>query len=826
MLCAYNIQIYDIDENELVYELVSTENQRAIQNNINLLTGYVKNQENKITTLRTYREEYNSSTLKSEFKLDLEDDRLSLLAKYDKMAKTVSDLKSGKTLTQSDITKYFQYWGEVIETIQARIGRLVSDATGEAIEPDEGSAEYIKTQIEKWVNVDPNRTNGIEYEGDVELIDDTTFRTVKDEFSSYSYYYDSVMAARRELSASDTSFINDTTLEKTRKTIYLMYSKHTNESYYAKDLWEAVNAMWKQINIDTKIKECESVLNKFEEELEQEVFALAHLNGGQVTKDTKAYRTTNATDDNLLYIIPANGEVAIINIEPQPPKGWAYIISDGQKAYIQTENLKYYDIEDGKYYLDKPISPTNYNGEANVVTHQLPIDILENGKAYKWSVTLYWSTSGKYNQDNLIDGQLTSVECYFDARKRPIAYLDNLKQIFSIPFNFVDVVVPTFFDYEDKDGHLKAVSLKEGDKVLFLHLDENNKDLAVIRYTTSENIEVEGTVELSCLSGTGEYDPERYKLYSKYATFIGGYEQEQYTSVSYFRWVLSKLQYDSEEVVEVIKDTGMVPSVDIKCYYDGFLNGEKYSIKLYIQTLDNVEVESPEYIFEVQYIDISIENMVNAENSPIEHGIVVEWSNLRLIQGEVIGESSYSDDSPIDSHTTLTLEKNATLTFDQDKGNPLSIDWNANHIISMRIDEDRPEDQVYYTASGLDDNGDVIYKTLELINREDTDTTGVADFVYTIHTATLHESYKQEIIASPLYWYIIILKQDGFVVYRKYADGLFPMRELYASYNGFTENRNPVPLPLRYYDEPSERVNYNYQTIIRNDGTYRDEEGE
>ena len=236
MLCAYNIQIYDIDTNDLVYELVSTENQRAIQKNINLLTGYVANQENKITTLRTYREEYNSSTLKSEFKLDLEDDRLSLLAKYDKMAKTVSDLKAGKTLTQSDITKYFQYWGEIIETIQARIGRLVSDVTGQPVNPDEGSAEYIKVQIEKWENVDPNRTDGIEYEGDVQLIDDKTFQTVKDEFSIYSEYYDNVMAARRELSASDTSFINDTTLEKVRKTIYLMYSKHTNESYYAKDL--------------------------------------------------------------------------------------------------------------------------------------------------------------------------------------------------------------------------------------------------------------------------------------------------------------------------------------------------------------------------------------------------------------------------------------------------------------------------------------------------------------------------------------------------------------------------------------------------------------
>lgn len=824
MLCAYNIQIYDIDTNDLVYELVSTENQRAIQKNINLLTGYVANQENKITTLRSYKEEYNSSTLKSEFKLDLEDDRLSLMSKYDKMAKTVSDLKAGKTLTQSDITKYFQYWGEIIETIQARIGRLVSDVTGQPVNPDEGSAEYIKVQIEKWENVDPNRTDGIEYEGDVQLIDDKTFQTVKDEFSIYSEYYDNVMAARRELSASDTSFINDTTLEKVRKTIYLMYSKHTNESYYAKDLWEAVNSMWKQINIDKKIKECESILTKLQEDLQQEVFALAHLNGGQVTQETKAYNTTNATDDNLLYKIPKNGEVAIIDINPQPPAGWAYIIYGGQKAYIQTENLKYFDIEDGKYYLDKPIPPTNYNGEANVITHQLPVNVLENGKSYKWSVTLYWSTSGKYNQDDLIDGQLTSVESYFDARKRPVVYLDNLKQIFSIPYNFVEVISSTVFDYEDKDGHLKTVSLEVGDKVLFLHLDEKDKNLAVIRYTTSENVEVDGTVELSCLSGTGEYDPNRYKLYSKYATFIGGYEQEQYVSVSYFRWVLCKLQYDSEEVVEVIKDTGMIPSVDIKFYYDGFLNGEKYSIKLYVQTLDNVEVETPEYVFEVQYIDISIENMVNAENSPIEHGIIVEWSNLRLIQGEVIGNNYYTDDSPIDAHTTLTLDKGSTLTFDQDKGNPLSIDWNANHIISMRIDEDRPEDQIYYTASGLDDNGEVIYKTLELVNREDTDTTGIADFVYTIHTATTHESYKQEIIASPLYWYIIILKQNGFIVYRKYADGLFPMRELYASYNGFTENKNLVPLPLRYYDEPSDRVNYNYQTIIKNDGTYRDEE--
>ena len=825
LLCAYNIQIFDVDTNELVYELISTENQRVIQANINRLSGYITNQENKISKVQEYKNEYDKSTLRSEFKYDLEDDRTNLLDKYDKMAVILSDLKAGEELSQSEITKYFQYWGEAIETIKARVGRVISDTTGDPVQPDEGSAEYIKMKIEEWANIDPARTDGIEYEGDVELVNSTAFNTVKDELSAYSDYYDNVMAARRELSASDTSFINDTTLDKAKKTIYLMYSKHTNESYYAKDLWAAVDTMWKSLNFEKKEKECRNYLEKYQSEIEQESYALAHLNGGIVTEDTEAYSTASAIEENLVYTIPKDGVVAIIDMEPQPPEGWAYIIYGGIKAYIQTTNLEYYNIEYGKYYLDNPIPPTNYEGDPNVISHQLPINVLKNGKSYKWSVTLYWSTSGDYTQDDKIDGKLTSIECYFDARKRPKVYLKNLEQVFTIPYNYVEIATETSFAYEDKDGHEQIKELSAGEKVLFLHRATDNENSAYIRTVDDENVYIYGVIPVESLVNTGLYEEGIQKLYelqSKYVTFIGGYEQEQHVSISYFRWVLSKLQYDTEEVVEVVEDTGMIPSIDVKFFYDGFLNGEKYSIKLYVQTLDNVEAESVEYKFKVQYIDISIENMINAENSPIEHGIIVEWSNLRLIQGDVIGGYSYTDDLPNDSQTSISLEEGTTLTFDQDKGNPLSIDWDANHIISMRIDKDRPKDQIYYTASGLDDNGEVIYKTLELINRPDTDTTGVADLVYTVHTAITDETYTQEIIASPLYWYIIILKQDGFIVYRKYADGLFPMRELYASYNGFTDDRNPVPLPLRYYDEPSERVNYNYQTIIRNDGTYRE----
>ena len=825
LLCAYNIQIYNIDTNELVYELVSTENQRAIQSNINRLSGYITNQNNKISKLEKYETEYNQSDLRTNFKYDLEEDRITTLEKYDKMSATLSKLKEGEELSQSEITKYFQYWGEIVEIVQNRIGKSIDDVTETLIQPDEGSAEYIKMQIETWMNIDPKRTDGIEYEGDVELINSDAFNLVKDEFSTFSDYYENVMSERRELGASDTSFITDTTLDKAKKTIYLMYSKHTNESYYAKDLWAAVDLMWKSVDFKKKYDECQLYLEQYQTEIEQESYALAHLNGGQVTEDTNAYSTTNATDENLLYTIPKDGVIAIIDIEPQPPTGWAYIIYSGTKAYIETTNLQYYNIEDGKYFLEKPISPTNYEGEANIIKHQLPINVLENGKSYKWSVTLYWSTSGDYTKDEEIDGHLTSVESYFDARKRPKVYLGNLEQIFTIPYNYVEIATDTSFTYEDVDGNIQTKELTAGESVLFLHKAEDDVDSAYIRTIDDNNNYIYGLIPVSHLVNEGLYEngiQNLYELQSKYTTFIGGYEQEQHVSISYFRWVLCKLQYDTEEIEEVVKDTGMIPSIDVKFFYDGFLNGEKYSIKLYIQTLDNVEAESLEYKFKVQYIDISIENMVNAENSPIEHGIIVEWSNLRLIQGNIIGDYYYTDDLPNDLHTSISLPEKSTLTFDEDKGNPLSIDWNANHIISIRIDKDRPEDQIYYTASGLDDNGEVIYKTLELVNRVDTDTTGIADLVYTIHTSTTNEVYSQEIIPSPLYWYIIILKQNGLIIYTKYADGLFPMKELYASYNEFSEDRNIVPLPLRYYEEPSERVNYNYQTIIKNDGTYRE----
>lgn len=807
-LVAYNIQIFDNDTNNLVYELTSTENERAIQAKIEEVSNWLENQETKQEKVNTSEDEYNSSEIKTNFRNKLKEAIANEKKKLLSMETILNKKKDGKLTDQTDISKYFEYWGNILTDLGSLIGNEEN--------PLPNTGEYILNTIEGWLNIDPARTDGIEYEDEeVEIINRTAFNKIKELYMSLKQYYEDVMKARG--GASDTTYINDTTYNKAKQAAYLIYSEFSNEPYFNKDLYEAINSVWITVDFNKLRTEIGNYENSWREEISQEEYALAHLSGGKTTQKVNVYKTASASDSNIAYVLSQGAQVAIIKQETNPPSGWYYICSDGYFGYIQSKYVEMYNIQYGKYYLEKPVFPTNYEGEQNTVYHQLPINVLENGKAYKWSVTLYWSTSGRYDEDDKIDGNLTSVENYFDTRKKPQIALDNYKQIFTIPFNYVitknDILVGT------EDGG--NITIKAGSSVRIITLVENDETMANIEYVDEKtNITYQTIAPVNALSDLGLYNTStNYILPSKKAIFKGSYEQEQFVSISYFRWVLYKLQYDSEEVTEIVKDTGMIPSVDFQFSYDGFLNDEKYAIQIFVQTLDNVEAQTDLIKFKVSYINYTIDNMLNAENSPIEHGIIVEWSNLRLIKGEIEGSSHYEDDIPTEGKTSLTLDKDSKLVFDKDKQRPLSLDFDANQILCTRFDEERPlSNQIYYTASGLDDNGEVISKTLEMLPKADTQETGKVILRYTIKTAIGVEIYEQEIIASTLYWYVIIMKKDGFVIFTKYAQGLFPALDQYPNLNKFTSQKGLYPDALTYLEEPSDKVEYNYQTIVDRDG--------
>lgn len=84
------------------------------------------------------------------------------------------------------------------------------------------------------------------------------------------------------------------------------------------------------------------------------------------------------------------------------------------------------NLSKGMYMLTTPMYPVDYQGNNNVLVHQLPTSILTNGTNYKWTITLYWSSEN--NGDNL-DKNIVSQEAYFECRTMPTIEISNFTNI-------------------------------------------------------------------------------------------------------------------------------------------------------------------------------------------------------------------------------------------------------------------------------------------------------------------------------------------------------------------------------------------------------------
>ena len=101
-LVAYNIQIFDNDTNNLVYELTSTENERAIQAKIEEVSNWLENQETKQERVNTSEDEYNSSEIKTNFRNKLKEAIANEKKKLLSMETILNKKKDGKLTTHKD----------------------------------------------------------------------------------------------------------------------------------------------------------------------------------------------------------------------------------------------------------------------------------------------------------------------------------------------------------------------------------------------------------------------------------------------------------------------------------------------------------------------------------------------------------------------------------------------------------------------------------------------------------------------------------------------------------------------------------------------------
>lgn len=573
--------------------------------------------------------------------------------------------------------------------------------------------------------------------------------------------------------------------------------------------------------------------------------------------------------------------------------------SEAQIKYLETAIN---NLSKGMFVLSEPLYPVDYLGNNTVLQHQLPVGIFTNGKDYKWTITLFWSSTEKkgdpeqleefrkqleqaktdlnnvtlneesvttlqttYNSDQAwsnLDKSLTTFKTNANSNiskmkafisgtgegdfwklgdsivteaNTCITQAQNVKNRIETYYKIVSADYQKRFNnnstllqssissYQEqkKTGKITSAAISPLQSLMEYMTSLKSTDNYSTKTITNEywlnvatelksqlsvletkKTELEDTVihlettiqndglDMSITSQEAYFECRTMPtiqidnfipiINKKYYEFTGKYTQNENVPVTYFRWVLTQVTTG-----EVLKDTGLIPSTDLRFYYDGFLNDYQYTIQLFVQNQNNIQVQTDALKFKVSYVGLIVDNVVTATPNTEEHGIIVEWSGIHGITGTIYGQYEYLKDMPVITHNSLELPKGSSLVFDKDNDDTLKVPaTTASHIISIRIDS--PDIETIYEATGSN-GGLPYYKRLTLDGN---------DLVYDINGV---KQIKHTIIPSKLYWYVIFMLPDKLIVSQKWADGLFPAADLYPHVGLY-------PKPLTYHNTEGEVI--------------------
>lgn len=114
---------------------------------------------------------------------------------------------------------------------------------------------------------------------------------------------------------------------------------------------------------------------------------------------------------------------------------------------------------------------------------------------------------------------------------------------------------------------------------------------------------------------------------SKSYTFTGAYTQAEGVNWKYYQWNI----YNADG--GVINTSNRIDTGEIKYYYDGFFNGERYGVSLSIETQDSMSIETDIIYFNVSYAEPDITNSPSATVNCNNNAVELTWSPPLINQG-------------------------------------------------------------------------------------------------------------------------------------------------------------------------------------------------
>lgn len=124
-------------------------------------------------------------------------------------------------------------------------------------------------------------------------------------------------------------------------------------------------------------------------------------------------------------------------------------------------------------------------------------------------------------------------------------------------------------------------------------------------------------------------------LAQRFYTFEGTFSQEQGDALKWIRWEIASENADAE-VDDVFYDTGYIYGTgELKVYYDGFVTGNYYDIRLTAETVNNEQATTGWVRFEVTY-DLPESTTVATAQLTGKGYVVVTWDRIELAMGYTI----------------------------------------------------------------------------------------------------------------------------------------------------------------------------------------------
>jgi len=138
------------------------------------------------------------------------------------------------------------------------------------------------------------------------------------------------------------------------------------------------------------------------------------------------------------------------------------------------------------------------------------------------------------------------------------------------------------------------------------------------------------------------------------------YTQAQ--SIGIKKWKM--IWYDSTSVI--IEDSGWQSTGSLKYTFDGFGNGETYSVKGFIENQVGTEIETAVLTFVVAYAppSLNVRSSITIDNET--SAITSSWVSAIQISGTPTGTYSYINDFLYTDAVALELETSASILFDVD----------------------------------------------------------------------------------------------------------------------------------------------------------------